>query len=98
MKLTDIVSEPKLIEVVLDDKEIVEKYGESLVFHTWDRQPMDVFMRLANMDQKNTAELITVVKTLILDEFGNQVLTDKNMLPTSVLLKVISKVTEQLGK
>lgn len=98
MKLSQITSEPQLIEITLDDTEVVEKYGESLVFYTWDRQPMDVFMRLANVDQKNTGDLINIVKTLILDEKGNQILTDKHMLPTSILMKAIAKVTEQLGK
>lgn len=98
MKLSQICSEPQLVEVKLDDKDIVKQYGEPLVFYTYDRQPMDVFMRLANLDQKNTADLINVVKTLILDEEGKQVLTDKNMLPTSVLMKAIAKVVEQLGK
>ena len=98
MHLSQLAAKPQIIEVKLEDEETIKEYGEPLEFHTWDRQPMDVFMRLANMDQKNTSELITIVKTLILDEFGNQVLTEKNMLPTSVLLKVISKVTEQLGK
>lgn len=98
MKLSQIAAEPQLVELSLDDKEIVETYGEPLVFYTYDRQPMDVFMRLANLDQKNTGDLINVVKTLILDEKGKQVLSDKNMLPTNVLMKAIAKVTEQLGK
>lgn len=98
MKLSQITSEPQLIEISLDDKDIVKQYGEALTFYTWDRQPMDVFMRLANLDQKNTGELINVVKTLILDENGKPILTDKNMLPTGVLMKAIAKVTEQLGK
>ena len=98
MKLSEIAKEPTLIEVKLDDKDTVKEFGEALVFYTWDRQPMDVFMRLANLDQKNTGELINVVKTLILDEEGKTVLNDKNMLPTSVLMKAIAKVTEQLGK
>lgn len=98
MLLSKIAAEPQLVEVSLDDKETVKAYGEALVFYTWDRQPMDVFMRLANLDQKNTGDLINVVKTLILDENGQQVLNDKNMLPTSVLMKAIAKVTEQLGK
>lgn len=98
MKLSAITSEPQLVEVKLDDKDIVKEYGESLTFYTWDRQPMDVFMRLANVDQKNTAELINVVKNLILDETGTPILNDKNMLPTGVLMKAIAKVTEQLGK
>ena len=98
MKLSEIASTPKLIEISLDDADILKEYGEAITFHTWDRQPMEVFMRLANVDQKNTGELISVVKTLILDEKGKQVLDDKNMLPTSVLMKAIAKVTEQLGK
>ena len=98
MKLSQIAAEPQLVEVVIDDKDTVKTYGEPLVFYTWDRQPMDVFMRLANLDQKNTGELINVVKTLILDDEGKQVLNDKNMLPTGILMKAIAKVTEQLGK
>jgi len=98
MKLSQICSEPKLVEVKLDDKDVIKEYGEALTFYTWDRQPMDVFMRLANIDQKNTGDLINIVKTLILDEEGKQVLNDKNMLSTSILIKAIAKVTEQLGK
>lgn len=98
MKLSQITCEPQLVEVVLDDKEIIAKYNEPLTFYTYDRQPMDIFLRLANLDSKNTAELIEVVRTLILDEKGKQILSDKHMLPTNVLMKAIAKVTEQLGK
>jgi len=98
MKLSEITSSPKLIEVSLDDSDILEQYGEAITFHTWDRQPMDIFMRLANIDSKNTGELVAVVKTLILDENGKELLNDKNMPPISVLMKAIAKVTEQLGK
>jgi len=98
MKLSQITCEPQLVEVVLDDKEIVDTYGENLVFYTWDRQPMDIFMRLANIDNKNIGELIEVVKTLILDDKGKPILSDKHMLPTGVLMKAITKVTTQLGK
>ena len=98
MKLSQICSEPQLIEITLDDKDIVKTYGEPLSFYTWDRQPMDVFMRLANVDQKNTGDLLNIVKTLILDDAGQPILNEKNMLPTSVLMKAIAKVTEHLGK
>lgn len=98
MKLSDITAEPKLVEVSIDDNDTIKEFGEALTFHTWDRQPMDVFMRLANIDQKNTGELINIVKTLILDHNGKQILTEKNMLPVNILMKAITKVTEQLGK
>lgn len=98
MKLSQITAEPKLIEVSIDDKDTIKQYGEALSFHTWDRQPMDVFMRLANLDGKDTGQLINIVKTLILDEEGKPLLSEKNMLPTGILMKAIGKVTEQLGK
>ena len=98
MKLSELSSQPKLIEVTLDDKDTLKEFNEPLVFYTYDRQPMDVFVRLANLNDKNTGQLIDIVKTLILDENGKQILTDENMLPTKVLMKAIAKVTEQLGK
>lgn len=98
MKLSDLTAEPKLIEITIDDEDTVEQYGEALTFYTYDRQPMDVFLRLANIDQKNAGDLINIVKTLILDENGKQVVTDKSVLPTGVLMKAIAKVSELLGK
>lgn len=98
MKLSEITATPKLIEIKLDDEEIVKEYGEALSFHTWDRQPLDVFMRLANIDPKNTGEMINIVKTLILDDKGKEIVNDKSMLPINVLMKAIQKVTDILGK
>jgi hypothetical protein len=55
-------------------------------------------MRLANADQQNLVEMITLVKTLILDEEGKEIIKDDNMLPSNLLIKVIAKVVETLGK
>jgi hypothetical protein len=98
MKLSELTSTPKLVEIKIEDEETLKEFGEALSFHTWDRQPLDVFLRLANIDTKNTGELITIVKTLILDEKGKEIVNDKSMLPVNVLLKAIQKVTDILGK
>jgi len=98
MKLSQLTAQPKLIEITINDDDTLKEFGEPITFHTWDRQPMEVFMRLANVEGTNTAELIGIVKTLILDDKGKEIVTDKNMLPTNVLMKAIAKVTEQLGK
>jgi hypothetical protein len=42
--------------------------------------------------------MIKIVKTLILDEDGKEIITDKQMLPSNLLVKVIGKVVERLGK
>jgi hypothetical protein len=98
MKLSEIAKKPKLVEVTINDADIVEEFGEALTFWTWDRQPMDVFLKLAAIDQSNTASVIEAVRELILNEDGSPVLTGEESLPTKVLMRVIVTVVESLGK
>lgn len=98
MKLSQLSAKPQLVKIELMDEEIQKEFGEAIEFYTWDRQPMDVFMKLASATQDNTTGIINIVKTLILDEDGKEILTDDTMLPTNILMKAIAKVTELLGK
>lgn len=98
MKLSQIAAKPQLIKITIDDEDIVKEFGEPLEFWTWDRQPLETFMELASVTNKNNKEMIKIVRTLILDESGAEILADNNMLPTHVLMKVISQVVELLGK
>ncbi|MFY8212573.1 MAG: hypothetical protein ACOVLB_07920 [Candidatus Nanopelagicus sp.] len=98
MKLSQLTAKPQLVMIVLDDAETIAEYKEAVEFHTWDRQPMDVFMKLASATGENAANIIEIVKNLILDEDGKPILTKDNMLPTHILMKAISKVTDMLGK
>ena len=98
MKINQIASKPQLIKLVLDDKDTVKALGEELEFWTWDRQPLDKFMKLASMKQDAPEEIIGMVKDLILDENGDVVIKDDVMVPTAILIKVIQKVIETLGK
>lgn len=98
MKLSQLTSKPQLIEVSIDDEDTIKEFGEAITFHTWDRQPLDVFMKLANASGQDTNNIILIVRTLILDEKGKEVLRDDAMLPTHVLMKAITRVTEILGK
>lgn len=98
MKLSQLSAKPVLIEVKIDDEDTVKEFGEAITFHTWDRQPMEIFLKLANMTQGETGNIINIVKALILDEKGKEILTNDNMLPTHVLMKAITKVTDLLGK
>jgi hypothetical protein len=98
MKLSQVTATPKLIEIVIDDEDTIVEFGESLSFYTWDRQPMDVFLKLANIEQDSDTNVISIVKTLILDETGKEILADNKTLPAKLLMKAIAKVTELLGK
>lgn len=100
MKITQLAAKPQLIKIVITDEDLVAKFsnGEPIEFWTWDRQPLDVFMRLATIDTTNNSMLIDIVKTMILDESGQPVIRDDAVLPGPVLIRAVSKITETLGK
>lgn len=98
MKLSQLAAKPQLVKVVLDDQDTLEQFGEALEFYTWDRQPMEVFIKMAAVDSANYASVIDTIKTLVLDEEGKEILKDDVMLPTSVLTRVVTKVVGSLGK
>ena len=99
MKLSQLSAKPVLVKISLDDDEILSEFDEPIEFYTWDRQPMDVFMKLASVDSTNVnGSIIGIVRTLILDEDGKEILSKDNMLPPKILMKAIMKVSEMLGK
>jgi hypothetical protein len=98
MKLNQLAAKPQLIKMVLDDEDVIKEYNEPIEFWTWDRQPLDTFMKLAGASQSDAAGMISIVRTLILDDKGKEIITADNMLPSHILLKVIAKIVEMLGK
>jgi hypothetical protein len=100
MKLTEIATKPILIKVVLEDEEIIKEYSEPLEFYVWDKQPITKFLKYAktSQDAENYEELVDFCTELVLDEEGNPVITDGVVLPSSIMIKCINKVVEQLGK
>lgn len=98
MKLSQLAAKPQLIKLTLDDEEIVKEYQEPIEFYTWDRQPLDVFMKLANTDNSNMSAMVDVVRTLILDEEGKPIIDGDSMLPSKLLIASITKIVETLGK
>ena len=98
MNLKDLAKNPTLVKVTLDSEDIVAEYGEPLEFYTYDRQPMDVFLKVAANDRQDFSQLVDVLKTMVLDAEGNMVMKDGLILPSRVLVAVFSKMVEVLGK
>ena len=97
MKLAALCSKPQLVEIKLESEAILKEYGEALEFHTYDRQPLEIFMKLANANGAAPGELIDIVRTLILDEHGKQIIVGERMLPAKVLIDVVAKMVDVLG-
>jgi hypothetical protein len=98
MKLSQLKAKPQLVKIVIDDEDIVKEFGETVEFWTWDRHPMDTFLRMASNGEQDIATLITAVQDLVLDEEGKPVLSDDEILPMPIMMKVVQKVVEGLGK
>jgi len=98
MKLQQLKAKPQLIKLVLDDEDVVKQYGEPIEFWVYDRQSMDVFVRLATVKPDNVGELFQLVNTMVLDEEGKPIITNEETLPMDVMGKVVQKVVERLGK
>jgi hypothetical protein len=97
MKITELSKAPELIKLVIDDKETLETYGEPLEFYTYDRAPLDTFLKLSNSLEKNQAECIKILKTLILTEEGKPVVSGKEELPIKVMVQAMAKIMDKLG-
>jgi hypothetical protein len=98
MKLSEIAKAPKLIKIVLDKEEIVKEYGEPLEFFIYDRQPLEVFGRLANAEKEDFSQIANLMKDLILDEEGNPVMSVDKQLPFDILVASMGEVSQHLGK
>lgn len=97
MKLSQLASKPQLIKITIDDEAIVKKYGEAVEFWIYDRYDMDIYMQLLNTEEKDIKKLTDVVKDMLFDEDGKKIITEGEVLPADILIKVIEKTVGHLG-
>lgn len=97
MKLQALAAKPQLVKIEIDDPEIVERYGESLEFWIYDRQSMDTYMALTQIQENSIDDIVNTILPLVLDEHGERALDPSEQLPIDVAVKVIERVTLTLG-
>ena len=98
MKLSELAAKPILVELTITEPTLVEKYGEELKFHVFDRQPLDIFAKMSQMEEGNTMEYVDTLSQLILNEEGNPVMHEEFILPLDVLTEALKLIGENLGK
>ena len=98
MKLSELAKTPQLQRLTITKPELVEKYGDELEFFIYDRQPLDIFTKLADVSQDNVGEYITILSDVIKNEKGEHVMTDEKTLPMDVLMEAMTLIGEHLGK
>lgn len=97
MKLSQLAAKPQLIKLTLDDDAIMEKYGEAIEFYVHDRQPMETYMALSQLDPNDINAIAGTVVPLILNEDGSRMIDPEGILPIDVLVKTVEAVVLNLG-
>lgn len=97
MQLSEISKAPQLISISIDDEQTVADFGEAVEFFTYDRQPLESFLKLATAKQDDPAAMIKAIRPLILDKEGKQIITGDKTIPSSLLMKVVAKLVDRLG-
>lgn len=98
MKLSELAKTPQLQKLTINNEKLVEKYGDELEFFIYDRQPLDIFTKLADVSQDNVGEYINILKDIILNEEGNPIMVDGATLPIDVMTEALKLIGENLGK
>jgi hypothetical protein len=98
MKLADLAQKPQLTKLTISNPELVEKYGDELEFYMYDRQPLDVFSKMANASTDDLDTYFSLLTQIILKEDGTPVMSDDHVLPVDVMTEAMKLIGENLGK
>lgn len=99
MKLEKFAAKPKLVELIIDDADIVETYGETVTFYMYDIVNMNVYFEFFKARADSHMEsLVTIIRKLILNAKGEAILVEGIDLPMDLMAASIVKVGEVLGK
>ena len=99
MNIKDFASKQQLVEIVLDNPDLLEKYGEPITFHTYNIVRMSTYFDFFTARSTNEFDqLDKIIRSMILDSDGKQVLADDEDLPIDIAAAAINKIGEILGK
>jgi hypothetical protein len=99
MKIQQFVSTPKLIEITLDGAELLESYGEPITFYTYDIVSMSMYFDFFNARSAGEYDALgKLIRKMILDDKGNQVMAANQDLPIDIMASAVTKIGEILGK
>ncbi len=99
MKLSELSKKPELIKLTIDKKDLVEKYGETLDFYMYDRQPLHVYSRIAKSSQsEDIGDYLIMLMDVMLNADGTTVMDEESLLPLDLMTEAMTLIAQHLGK
>lgn len=99
MEISKLAKKPQLVELILDDADIVERFGEPISFYIKDHMGVATYFDFYRLQQQNDDELLNdLLRKLILKKDGTPALADDEVVPVQLILAILMKISEHLGK
>ena len=99
MDISKFARKPQLVKLELDDKDIVDTYGEAITFYIIDHFDITTYFDFYKFQQEKNSELLNdLLRRLILKEDGTPAMSSDDVLPTKIVLAILYKIDEFLGK
>lgn len=89
----------QLVQIIIDNERIIDLLGEPLVFHMPRELDIDTYFKVYRLQSSGiTNELVTVLRPLLLDSEGTQILEEDDTLPISIISEVIIAINATLDQ
>ncbi len=99
MDIKQLARKPKLVEVVIDDENIVETYGDKITFYMMDFVDINTYFDFfRSQSEKNNGELNAMLQSIILNSEGKPALEEGDSLPIDIAVATLTRINETLGK
>jgi hypothetical protein len=99
MDIKSLARKPQLIEVVLDNEELINEYGEPVKFWMMDYVDISTYFDFfRSQGEGQGEELNTLLRKIILNAEGKPAIGDDESLPIDISVAALTKINETLGK
>jgi hypothetical protein len=99
MDISEFKVKPTIIEITIDDKNLVEKYGSTITFRMYDHQKLTPYFAFFKAQREGDTEALeTIIRQIVLDKDDKPVMSKGYELPVDIFAELVVKIGEQLGK
>jgi hypothetical protein len=89
---------PELLEIILDDSDIIEEFGEEVIFYMKDYVDINTYFDFYQSQSQNGTGLNELLRKIILNKQGEPVLKEDQALPVKLAVGALAKINLNLGK
>jgi len=99
MNIKDFARKPQLTEVIIDDEEIVNTYGEPISFYMMDFVKITTYFDFFRSQSENDGDRLNdILRKIILNAEGEPALKEDEILPIDICIAALTRINQTLGK